>query len=221
MSGAEMHVTTGFAPRWQELYHDMRQPVASVFALAAAALAEPGLPQAARARVEEIIRQAEWLAKMIQHALNTTAGAGGQSDLAEVAHEVVAAERTTWTGEIMLIATNGPVFTAVHPIQLHRMIANLLGNATRASGPSGRVTLTLAREEGTARLSVEDSGPGFGKIQQGHGLGLDAVVREATRHGGSLDCGDAQGGGARVCLTLPAAAPPQAAQPPGPTVPRG
>jgi hypothetical protein len=55
----------------REACHDMRQPVAGVLALAGAALAEPGLPGVARLRLEQIIKQAEWLADMIQDWLRT------------------------------------------------------------------------------------------------------------------------------------------------------
>lgn len=224
MLAAEIEVTAEYAPWWQELCHDMRQPVASVFALAAAALAEPGLPAAASARMEEIIEQAEWLAKLIQHALHSAASDAtydNLSDLLEVAHEAVAAECMTWPGQVTVVGTAAPVLISVEPVQLHRMIANLLGNAMRAAGPDGQVTVTFAREDGTARLCIEDTGPGFGKIKRGLGLGLAAVQREASRHGGRLDCGDAEGGGARVCLTLPLAAAQGSGASPGPAIPSG
>jgi signal transduction histidine kinase len=204
MLKAEIQVT----PRMQEICHDMRQPVASVFALAAAALAEPGLPEAACARMEQIIKQAEWLADLIRHALQTAVAdspSSCQSDLVKVARTAVAAECVTWEGEIHLVASAGPVFTAVHPVLLRRMVANLLSNAMRAAGASGRVTLKVGQAEGSARLCVEDTGPGFGKIQKGLGLGLAAVVRDAIKHGGGLECGNGQDGGARVSLTLPIA----------------
>jgi signal transduction histidine kinase len=212
---ADMQVAAGFAPRLQEICHDMRQPVASVFALAAAALAEPGLPQAACARMEEIIQQAEWLADLIQHALHSAmpgSPRSGLSDLLTVTHQAVAAECMTWAGEVNLVAQPTPVLTTIHPVLLRRMVANLLSNAMRAAGPSGRVILEVGQREGSARLCVEDNGPGFGKIQQGLGLGLAAVLRDALKHGGRLECGDSPGGGARVSLTLPVAR----AQSPGP-----
>jgi signal transduction histidine kinase len=208
MLSAEMQVTPGFAPRLQEICHDMRQPVASVFALAAAALAEPGLPTAACTRMEEIIKQAEWLADLIQHALHTAApGSPGicQTDLQAVAHEAVAAECVTWEGEARLVGSAGPVFTSVHPVLLRRMITNLVSNAIRAAGPSGWVTVEVGQQDGSAWLCVEDSGPGFGQIQKGLGLGLAGVLRAAIRHGGRLECGNAPGGGARVSLSLPLA----------------
>jgi hypothetical protein len=82
----------------RETCHDMRQPVASVFALAAAALAEPGVPQAARTRLEQIVDQAEWLADLIQHSLQTVEPGVPDaclSDLLRVASEAVAAEHVT------------------------------------------------------------------------------------------------------------------------------
>lgn len=55
--------------RFRETCHDMRQSLASVFALVAAALTEPDVPGSVRARLEQIVGQAEWLADMIQHCL--------------------------------------------------------------------------------------------------------------------------------------------------------
>ena len=43
---AEADATPAIVEILRETCHDMRQPLASMFALAAAALAEPGLPQA-------------------------------------------------------------------------------------------------------------------------------------------------------------------------------
>jgi signal transduction histidine kinase len=188
----------------------MRQPLASMFALAAAALAEPGLPPAARARLEQMTEQAEWLADMIEHSLQLAAPdapGGGGAELVRVASEVAAAERMTWPGEVRMVSQPSAVFTDVHPVLLRQMVANLVGNATRAAGPSGTVTIEVGRQRNSALLAVEDTGPGFGnKIPAGLGLGLPAVSRNATRHGGRVECGRGAGGGARVQLWLPLSA---------------
>lgn len=55
---------------FRETCHDMRQPVASVLALAGAALSEPGLPRTVRVSLEQIVQQAERLADMIQDWLH-------------------------------------------------------------------------------------------------------------------------------------------------------
>src|SRR5712691_10606398 len=142
----EVQATAGLVQGLRETCHDMRQPVTSMFALAAAALAEPGLPQPARARLEQIVEQAEWLADLIQHSLHFAGpGAPGacQTDLLRVVNEAVAAECVTWPGDVRVTGVAEPVFTAVHSVLLRRMVANLLSNATRAAGPSGAVTVEV------------------------------------------------------------------------------
>jgi len=52
-------------------------------------------------------------------------------------------------------------------------------------------------------LAVEDSGPGFGRLPRGSGLGLSAVARQAIEHQGRVECGRGRLGGGRVSLWLP------------------
>ncbi len=206
MPRVEVRATPALVLGLQETCHDMRQPVASMFALAAAALAEPGLPQPARVRLEQIVEQAEWLADLIQHSLHTAGpGAPGacQTDLLRVVNEAVAAECVTWPGDVRIIGVAEPVFTTVHSVLLRRMVANLLSNATRAAGPSGAVIVEVGCQRRSAMLAIEDTGPGFGKIERGLGLGLTAVSRCVTMYGGRLDHGCGASGGARVSLSLP------------------
>jgi signal transduction histidine kinase len=63
----------------RETCHDMRQPTASVLALAGAALSEPGIPRTVRVILEEIIHEAEQLADMIQDWLRGEAGSSGRA----------------------------------------------------------------------------------------------------------------------------------------------
>src|SRR5690348_13544005 len=56
--------------RLRETCHDIRQPVAAVLALAAAALADPGLPGDTRSYLEQIIKQAQSLAEVIRQRLD-------------------------------------------------------------------------------------------------------------------------------------------------------
>src|SRR5215510_7888653 len=120
-------------------------------------------------------------------------------------NEAVAAARLTWAGEVEIVNSREPVFTVVPPVLLRRMVANLLSNAVRAAGPSGKVTVWVGRDLGSALLMVEDTGPGFGKIEEGLGLGLATVSRNAARHGGRLEYAAGAGCGARASLWLPLA----------------
>jgi signal transduction histidine kinase len=107
---------------------------------------------------------------------------------------------------------------------LRQMLVNLMDNAVKY-GPAGqRVTVGLAVFEETARLWVDDEGPGIavedrekvfmpfyrspravGSAVAGSGIGL-AVVREiAELHGGRAWVEAAPGGGARVTIEMPGA----------------
>ncbi len=196
----------GAAQELLETCHDMRQPVAGVLALAAAALAEPGLPEAARARLEHIVEEAEWLADMILYRLLGSARQEPgtcQADVGQVVRDAVAAEAVTWTGTLSVTEPAEPVLSAVHPVVLRGMVANLIGNAARAAGPDGTVKITVGHRRHRALVTVEDSGPGFGNIQRGLGLGLSAVARELSKLDGRMEFGRSALDGARVCLWLP------------------
>jgi C4-dicarboxylate-specific signal transduction histidine kinase len=190
----------------------MRQPVAGIFALASAALVEPGLPQAARARLEEIVQQAEWLAEVIQDGLQAAESGSpdtalsepaARADLARIVSEAVAAECITSPAEVSVVWPAEPLHASVPPVVLRRILANVLSNAARAASSSGNVTIELRSQDGRALVVVDDSGPGFGGIQEGLGLGLREVARNVAKYGGWLECGRSPLGGARVRLSLP------------------
>ena len=192
-----------------EICHDLHEPVASIRATAAVALADPGLASQVRRRLEQIAGQAEWLADMIHDCMGTECGEGEEgpgnypANVVHVVNEAVAACRLTWPGDVSVTSPPAPVLCALHPVILRRVISNLLSNATRAAGPSGVVTVGVNRSQGMTVVIVEDSGPGFGMIPQGYGIGLAEVARNVIGYGGKLECGRGARGGARVSLWLP------------------
>ena len=83
----------------------------------------------------------------------------------------------------------------------------------------GTICLALTQDDGTIRLAVEDSGPGipdddveavfqpfFSTKDHGEGTGLGlAVCRKLINdHGGEIQVGKSELGGAKVVITLPA-----------------
>jgi signal transduction histidine kinase len=188
--------------------HDIRQPIAGVLALAGAALAEAGLPDNARSRLEQIVGLAEWQSEVIEDWLQASRPGrpgAGQADVVGVVNQALAAERVTFAGELIFQWPAEPVFAPLHPVILRRVVANLLANATGAAGHSGRVRVEVGCRAGWMVVVVEDSGPGFGRLSAGSGLGLHAAARQATRHHGRLECGRGRHGGGQVSLWLPLA----------------
>ena len=105
---------------------------------------------------------------------------------------------------------------------LRQLVLNLLDNAVKFGPPGQHVRLVVRRENGTARLSVTDQGPGVPEGERhriwepyyrgtgestravgGSGIGL-ALVREiADSFGGDATVAAAPGGGAEFCVTIP------------------
>jgi signal transduction histidine kinase len=104
------------------------------------------------------------------------------------------------------------------PGPLSQIVINLLLNAAQAMGGQGRVRVTTRREDGEARVVVEDAGPGIPvevmprlfepffttKGREGTGLGLAVSLRLAQVMGGRLRAENVPEGGARFTVSLPA-----------------
>jgi signal transduction histidine kinase len=105
---------------------------------------------------------------------------------------------------------------------LRRVLDNLVHNAVEHTPSGGSIVIEAWQEEGLARLSVSDSGPGipeearerifqkfFQKDMKQHvgnvGLGLALCQKVVQRHGGSISVEDAQPKGACFSITLPLA----------------
>ena len=111
-----------------------------------------------------------------------------------------------------------------NPRMLRRALSNLSVNAVRHA--RSRVSLSFRREGGTGVFRVDDDGPGvpladrqrvfepFVRLEDtrapgigGTGLGLAIVARVARGHGGTVEAGEAELGGARFTLRIPEKGP--------------
>jgi signal transduction histidine kinase len=197
-------------PQWlRETCHDIRQPVAAVLILADAALTEPHLPDVTRSYLEQISTLAQSVAGLVHQRLRADQHADEEADLidlVQLADEAATAQRVTFEGTLRLLPQAEPVLIRANPVDIRRIIANLLGNATRAAGSAGRVTIEVGCDSSLAQLAVEDSGPGFGHIPEGTRLGWRIIAQNLARCGGSIKYDESTLGGVRASFWLPVAA---------------
>jgi signal transduction histidine kinase len=191
----------------REICHDLRNPIATISALAAAAITQLDSPvegSTVRKRLEQIQQETRRMTQLVRQLLED-ASAPTLLDAAVVAGEVAASCQVTFPGTIQVMASAGSM-VLVDEIGLRRSLSNLVENATRAAGPDGSVLVRVRRARGWIHCEVSDSGPRFGKGPSGtQSLGLTIVDRLARSHGGRLEVLESPLGGAMLRLSLPMA----------------
>ena len=176
------------------------------------------------AQVEKAARDLDAMNKLVEDALLLAVHANPLEveetfDLAAVvAHEVEAARMAG--GRVALSTQrSGPFVVAGDPASLSRAFSNVIGNALRY-GKAARVV--LRQRGGAFETVVDDEGPGIPAAERqavfnafhrgessrnrgtgGTGLGLAIALGIVEQHGGSIEIGDAPGGGARVRIKIP------------------
>ena len=144
-------------------------------------------------------------------------------ELADVVGEAVDAARA--------VEPNRPIDVTLEPAtvigdrdRLRQIVDNLLANIRAHAGPETPVQVTLSRANGTAEITVADSGPGLTEDEASHvferfyradgsrarasggvGLGLAIVAAVAQAHGGDVSARSVPGEGATFSIALPLA----------------
>ena len=109
-----------------------------------------------------------------------------------------------------------PVTMVGHADRLKQALLNILINALEAMPERGALTMSLEQHDGTARITVQDDGPGIppdllGAIYDMHfttksggtGVGLYVARSVVQAHSGTIEVDSAPGDGTRFILTLP------------------
>lgn len=203
--------------------HDLRNPLSVLRAgLETLTLHADDLPPGQSERIAELaVRQARRMGTMIDgllslHGLEEDAE-HEDMDLRILAQDALEAGRLSH--ELVELRLAGelppePVVVRGVPDSLARLLTNLVTNAAVHGG--GRVWVALEVDGATARLRVEDDGPGMprdsglhtGERAQrrgGHGLGLVIARRIVDAHHGRIEHRDRPGGGTIIEIELPRA----------------
>ena len=212
--------------------HELRTPLTSVQAnleLLQASLG--GASEEDRHAADSALASAKRMSRLVADlSLLARADAGRRSartrvDLTRIAKQALD-EIEPLVGDRELRADlDRPVTVEGNPDELQRLVRNLLENAARYTPDGATVAIGVRTEDGRARLEVSDDGPGiprelgeqiFDRFVRGggpadtaegggSGLGLAIVRAVAESHGGEVEAGRSDLGGARFTVGLPLA----------------
>lgn len=183
--------------------HELRTPVTTLLGNVEFAARHGADPEV----LEELQRDARRLARLVDDLLaleRVDAGVaeGGEVDLGQVVREVVGAHAGEGGGRVGAVGLDHALVRGDESA-LARAVENLVENALTHGPAGGRVTISLARDDGRALLTVRDEGPGpdpddrdrlFERFWRGRGasgrpgsgLGLSIVSAIVDRHGGRI-----------------------------------
>ena len=213
--------------------HEFRNAAAAIDGFADLALRSP---QRAEQHLKAIRREAQEMSRVTSDFLLFARPEGFSPepvDLAAVADAAAAETEAAFPG--VAVERRGSFPTVLgSEVLLRRALVNLLRNGVEATADERRrepeaIRLEGSRGEGEIFLAVGDRGEGVAAAQReeiflpfystkprGSGFGLAIVARIAELHGGTVEVGPREGGGALFTLRLPeagASAPRSAARP--------
>jgi signal transduction histidine kinase len=210
--GSDRAIDGGLSRR--RLRHDIFHELATVMMLASAIEGADDVGQESKTRVQQLIGETRWLGMLLRQLdddVPEPSRLGLPTELVRVdtlVEEIAAAlQLSTWT---QVSFVGDVAFAHVDRLALWRAVRNMLDNACRAAGSSGRVTARVFVESGWTVAEIDDDGPGFGKgVRRGlASLGFGIIHDFVAEYGGSMELRQGELGGACVRIQLPAAAAP-------------
>ncbi len=204
--------------------HELKSPIANIRALVETRDSDDPRWNATRGKISS---ETDRLGGLVDNLLflATHYDEDRAIDLAPVALDELLfaeAELVSATNELRVDLSDVEPITVFGAVaDLERAVRNLVDNATRHA--ERRIAFGLAKDSEWVVLSIADDGPGvpaadrdvvferFARLDEararndgGTGLGLNIVRQIAIAHGGTVDISDADLGGARFELRLPA-----------------
>ncbi|HLA66093.1 MAG TPA: ATP-binding protein [Acidimicrobiia bacterium] len=200
--------------------HELRSPLASIRTQLEVALAHPESSEwrgVAEGVLAESLRMERLADDLLLLARADEGGLHRGADRVDL-DDVVASEAERYP--MVSVGISSAETIIGDEMALRRVVRNLVENAVRHA--ESRVTVSVTRIEDAAVITVDDDGSGipmahrsevferFTRLEEarsrdagGAGLGLAVVRGIVTAHGGTVEVGDAPGGGARFVVTLP------------------
>ena len=211
--------------------HELMTPLATLRSEAEVALRREREPAAYRETLGRVVEDVAEMTGTVQGLLHLARAESlartpaARLDLSALVRQRAERARAEAEGKGLALALDVEpgVRLAAEAAPLAEVVDNLVGNAVKYTPPGGRVTVRLSHRDGTARLAVEDTGPGFDaatcerlfdrffradtpevQAQSGSGLGLAIVKAIVEGYGGAVGCeSPGPGRGATFWAVLP------------------
>ncbi len=213
------------------LAHELRSPIQNLIGETQVALLKERDGAEYRQVLESLHEEMRELARAVDNLVTLCAtGDGARSrgserfDLGEEASLRLERERNQAQrkGVQFALSLEGDLELTGNREALLLAVGNVATNAIQWTNAGGRVRIAFEGRASEVLITVEDEGPGIpaeqreevflpfkrtttvaGGRRQGYGLGLALTRRAIDAHGGQIEIDSAQGGGARVRITLP------------------
>jgi PAS domain S-box-containing protein len=218
------------------LAHELRNPLAPIRNALTIMRLKGGLePQLATAR-ELIERQVSHLVRLVDDLLDVSRVTFGKVelrrerlDLRSVAEHALATSKPELDDaghRVTVRMAAGALWVDGDAVRLTQVISNILNNAARYTPRGGAIALEVGRDDGHARVTVEDNGVGIapemlervfdpfvqggavqgGSPREGIGIGLSLARKLTELHGGRISAASRGAGqGSRFTVELPLA----------------
>ena len=205
--------------------HDLRTPLANMKAMLEAledGLAEPEeYVPVLREQVDALTLLVDDLFELARIDAGALTLELQRLPVAPVVSSSLSIEAEARSRHVQLDASVDAAITArFAPDKLERVLMNLLTNALRHTPSDGAVAVLVEPHLNEVRVAVEDTGDGLdaearermferfwrgdqSRSSRGAGLGLAIARGLVEAHGGRIWAENREGGGARVCFTIP------------------
>jgi signal transduction histidine kinase len=217
--------------------HELRGPLAALQGTMEVALARDDLRADQQDTLSDMLEATRHLSKVANDLLVLAeTGASPKTttrtstDLAAIADQAVAmfSGAAEERGIAMSVDAAGPTAARGDPVELRRLVSNLLDNAIRFTPPGGRIDVRVGAAIDAATLTVQDTGTGIAPRDLAHvfdrffkadparthgagrrsgGLGLAICRSIAESCGGTIGIESRLGEGTTVTVRLPATPP--------------
>lgn len=202
------------------IVHELRNPVGVISGMAELLLRRLGEDRGMRDAVQTILDEAAGLERSISLFLgfarpyDVERAPCEARDVAQRSIQLCARRAGKKSVDLRLtVADNLPQLIA-DPNRLAQAVANILNNAIDAVDTGGTVELRVCVKGSDMAFDILDDGPGvlpdddlfkpfFTRKEGGTGLGLSIVHRIVSAHGGRVDYGNREDGGAWFTIRVP------------------